>query len=126
MPGVSGQGTAKVSTFEYLDLFTETPVDPPKLNNGPPAQLHSAESVEAAAAIRTKLPKLRLVVLEIIEGAGPLTDEQIAAMTGLSPNTARPRRIELVNDGLVVKAGVVKNAKGRSAALWAVNERAIA
>lgn len=40
-------------------------------------------------------------VLELLTAAGPLTDEQIAERLGMEPNTARPRRFDLVKLGLV-------------------------
>jgi predicted ArsR family transcriptional regulator len=47
-----------------------------------------------------------------------MTDEQIADTLHLAPNTARPRRIELVQDGLVVQVGEAKTKSGRRAILW--------
>ena len=58
----------------------------------------------AAAARQTpaKVTGDRARVLELLAEAGPLTDEQIADRLGMEPNTVRPRRGELVRDGLVV------------------------
>lgn len=68
-----------------------------------PAQAHSATS-RAAAARQTpaKAGTDRARILAALE-AGPLTDEQIADTTGIEANTVRPRRGELVRDGLVVR-----------------------
>lgn len=50
---------------------------------------------------------------------GPLTDEEIVAATGLSPNAERPRRGELVESGRVVDTGQTRATKsGRKATLW--------
>lgn len=84
----------------------------------PPAQRHSSESLEAAAEIANAAPNLRARVLAAIEELGPLTDEQIARVTGIAPNTARPRRVELVDAGLVAKVGVSRTQSGRKAAAW--------
>ena len=68
-----------------------------------PAQPHSATS-RAAAADQTPSKKDtdRQRILDALERLGPLTDEQIGKATGIGANTVRPRRVELVRDGLVV------------------------
>jgi len=48
-----------------------------------------------------------------------LTDEEGIAMTGLSPSSYRPRRVELDRGGFVVQAGTRRTASGRSAIVWA-------
>ena len=84
-----------------------------------PAQRHSATSVAAARSMEHILPSLRTRVLRFIERCGPVTDEEIAVTLGLNPNTARPRRIELVADGLVMAAPETRpTAAGRSATAW--------
>jgi predicted ArsR family transcriptional regulator len=83
-----------------------------------PAYGRSLTSFEAAKAIREAAPNLRARVLGYIEKHGPVTDEAIAAGTGLNPSTARPRRIELYRLGLIEKAGIGRTTAGRSAVLW--------
>lgn len=47
-----------------------------------------------------------------------LTDEEIIQVTGLSPNTARPRRIELKDMGIVEARGTREVASGERATVW--------
>lgn len=87
----------------------------------PPAQRHSATSVAAAQAIAPTAGTMRQLVLDWLRAHGPATDEQIIAGTGLAPSTARPRRIELVQSGLVVDSGTkIKTKSGRAAVAWRV------
>jgi len=76
----------------------------------------AAESLSAAA-----LSQSQRRVLELI-GSRPdgATDEEIAAGLDMNPSTARPRRIELVGLGLIVKAGVRKTRSRRNADVWRV------
>ena len=87
------------------------------LFNQPPAQRHSPTSIAAAESVKGRVSNMRGLVLEVLRD-GPLTDEQIAQVSGLSPNTARPRRVELVDAGLVVKAGISRTKSGRKAVAW--------
>ena len=48
----------------------------------------------------------------------PATDDQGAERTGLEGNSYRPRRDRLVKDGLVVRVGTGKSAKGNAASVW--------
>jgi predicted ArsR family transcriptional regulator len=83
----------------------------------PPAQSHSATSIAAAESMKHQASRLRDVVLRsIIEKDG--TDEELAERLGLSGNTLRPRRVELVKAGLVIGLGRRKTASGRSAIVW--------
>lgn len=51
--------------------------------------------------------------------SGPKTDEEIQAVTGLSPNSERPRRGELVSSGRVTAcAEPGRSASGRRATRW--------
>lgn len=84
------------------------------------AQMHSQESVEAAVSMIDKSKSLRKNVLELLREKGPMTDEAIAVALNLNPSTARPRRIELVGEGVVVRVGEGKTTSGRRAALWGV------
>jgi hypothetical protein len=103
----------------YLDIVSRV-ADMP-LFNQPPAQRHSATSIDAACSMAKQLPALQRRVLEFItarpDGA---TDEEIAAGLGLNPSTARPRRIELARRGLIVEAGVRKTQSKRNAVAWRV------
>lgn len=72
-------------------------------HNGSDTSKAAAESVVGKAAT------YRRRVFEFIEGAGRhgVTDIEIQIGTGMSGNTERPRRIKLVEDGIVMqKKGV--------------------
>lgn len=87
-----------------------------------PFQAHSDTSREAAVSIKASTATLREQVLEAIR-RHPSTDEGLSNRLALSPNTCRPRRVELVDRGLVVDSGRrEKTASGRSAVVWIVKE----
>ena len=91
----------------------------------PPAQQHSAASREAAVAIKPFQRSLKKKVYDYLERFGPATDEQIQYALSMDPSTERPRRVELVADGKVIKVGEGRTSSGRKAALWDLhpNER---
>lgn len=71
-----------------------------------------AEIAPSAANLREKvLDCIRLHPLGI-------TDEKIAELTKLNPNTARPRRLELEKAGRIVASGTAKTRSGRKAVTW--------
>lgn len=90
-------------------------------NNGPTKLRANAPDTSRAAAVRA-LPKsgsARTKVYETILTSGGLTDEQIVVLTGLSPNSARPRRKELQEAGLIFDSGQRRNtATGSKAIVW--------
>ena len=89
-----------------------------------PYQAHSGTSREAASAIKGKSARLRQQVLDELR-RNPATDEELANVLNLSGNTARPRRVELVEIGIVEDSGQRrKTASGRSAVVWRVKEGA--
>lgn len=59
-------------------------------------------------------------VFKAVAQHGPLTDDAIVDLTGLTKGTASPRRSDLVKRGLVQQAGMGKSALGNSARLWSV------
>lgn len=84
----------------------------------PPAQRHSVTSVAAAEAIKPKLNDLhnRLLIAFTTVGQDGLTDEEGIAIVGITANTYRPRRIELVQAGLVRDSGKTRQTQsGRRA-----------
>ncbi len=85
----------------------------------PPYVSTSRTSIDAAISVAGKTKSMRQRVLETLRER-PMTDEQIAFRLQMSPNTARPRRVELVRLGQVVQVGVAKSASGRDSALWSV------
>ena len=86
-----------------------------------PYQSHSATSRAAAEAIKPRLNALQARVYAYIKATGGCTDEEIIDAAKMSPSTIRPRRIELVDMGLVEDSGSTKHTRsGRSATIWRV------
>ena len=84
---------------------------------------NSTTSKAAALAIAPKLAGRRLEVLEAIRKAGTdgATDEEIEAATGLPGNTVRPRRGELADMDLIVKAEFTRPTRsGNVADVWII------
>jgi predicted ArsR family transcriptional regulator len=85
----------------------------------PPYQAHSRTSREAAQMIAQPAVKIREQVYWYIVAHGPCTDQSISRGLGLSENTTRPRRVELVAAGMVrcdPELGVTSS--GRRANRW--------
>lgn len=69
----------------------------------------------------------RAEVLRLLMDLGrALTDEEIAEALAMSPNTARPRRVELVELGLVAPDGEGVTRAGRRAVRWRATVREVA
>lgn len=103
-----------------FELFPNEPVTQLadwQLHRAAPFVHHSQESLEASISIHPSVGSLRERVFELLKTES-LTDEQIAKKLNLNPSTARPRRIELVNAGLVENVGTAKTASGRNASMW--------
>jgi predicted ArsR family transcriptional regulator len=84
-----------------------------------PAQRHSPTSVEAAKSRTKKKTEIdRETIIAALELHGPLTDEQIVERTGIGANTVRPRRVELVREGLVQAVGEGRTVSGKRAVTW--------
>lgn len=97
------------------------PCDAPARPTPAPAQGHSATSQEAARRIEPVAGTLRAQVLEVHRVAQEhgLTDGEGIEVTGLDPSTYRPRRVELVDAGLVFDSGTTRPTKaGRDAVVW--------
>lgn len=82
-----------------------------------------ATSRAAYASVEDFVGPLRALVFEAIARSGPIMDEQLCAVTGLVPNTCRPRRVELATLGFIRKAGRGVTRSGRSADRWEVVPR---
>lgn len=98
-------------TVEILPQFEETL----------PYQKHSATSAAAAREARPNAGTLRAIVLGELERRGPrgATDDELQDALGMNPSTQRPRRVELVERGLVRDSGDTRKTKsGRSATVW--------
>lgn len=87
----------------------------------PPRQWHSETSSAAADEIAHDVSRLRRLVLDFLLAIGPdgATDEEMQSGIPMAPNTQRPRRIELVNQGLVKDSGQKRRTNsGRFAVVW--------
>lgn len=79
--------------------------------------------VEAAARVAPKTPTQRQRVHTFIGSRGPMgaTDEEIGYALNLSQNSVRPRRLELVEAGLVKDSERRRNTVGGNPAIvWVV------
>lgn len=87
-----------------------------------PAQAHSPTSREAAERIEPAADTLRARVLEHLRACGSrgATDQEIQWALGMDPSTERPRRVELVNAGLVTATDgdTRPTFSGRQAQVW--------
>ena len=82
------------------------------------AQEHSPTSI--AAARSTPVHRNRTLVWNaLLAATNGLTDEEGERRTGLGGSSYRPRRVDLMNDGLVVDSGQTRRtALGRRAVVW--------
>jgi hypothetical protein len=88
---------------------------PPSVNR--PTSIAAAEEIQADAAT------LRVHVHAYIKAMGEhgCTDEEGITALEMNPSTYRPRRVELVQRGLIVDSGKVrKTVSGRNAVVWRV------
>ena len=87
-----------------------------------PFQKHSETSRAAADAMRGEASKtLRAKVYEAIVASGDkgMTDPELQAELELTGSTQRPRRVRLVELGLVIDSGKRRDSsKGRSCTVW--------
>lgn len=93
-----------------------------------PFQSHSTTSREAAESAQGSAGSQRREVWSFLVGRGKngATDEEIQNMLDLNPNTERPRRIELVNSGLVRDSGATRLTQSRrNAVVWVVVEERV-
>ena len=80
-------------------------------------------SVEAAKRAAPRASGDRLRILRVLAAAGPMTDEGLQTLLQMNPSTERPRRGELVDDGLVRDSGCMgRTHSGCRAVLWEITE----
>ena len=85
---------------------------------------HPETSHEAAEKIAEPAGTLRARVLSFIEYWGGATDEEIQLGLKMNPSTERPRRVELVERGLVEDSGETRPTRsGRKATVWRSTRR---
>lgn len=88
-----------------------------------PAQMHSQPSIAAAEAMLPRAGTDRRKVLDLLRQwhATGATDDELQIGLAMDPSTERPRRIELVNAGLVRDSGRTRKTRsGRRATVWEV------
>lgn len=88
-----------------------------------PFQRHSATSRDAAISAEGSAGSLRRQVWSFLmeRGQAGATDEEIQTMLEINPSTQRPRRIELVNGGLVRDSGRTRLTQSRrKATVWEI------
>ena len=92
-------------------------------SGGPPCVAHSVTSTLSAEAIeayeRTGRAIVHRFLLERAEVGA--TDQEIQDATGLDQNTERPRRVWLMDHGIVKDSGLTRRTKsGRKAVVWVI------
>lgn len=86
-----------------------------------PYQAHSDTSRDAAEAIAGKANTLRRLVYEFIKECGShgATDIECQRELGLDGSTQRPRRVRLVQLGLIEDSGETRSSpSGRQSVVW--------
>lgn len=82
---------------------------------------HGPTAHAAASAIEPVSGAQRRAVLRVLTDAGAagLTDEEMQERLVMDPSSQRPRRVELVNAGLVVDSGRKRQTSARrQATVW--------
>ena len=104
-------------------------MDQPDLFNAPERvnkyQSHSQTSRQSAQSIESTAQTLRAKVYGFIKDSGPYgaTDEELQMVLDMNPSTQRPRRVELVEKGLVKDSGKKRKTKSnRLAVVWVRND----
>lgn len=100
--------------------------------DGPGAAHRGARrtSSAAAAAAEPRTGTNRRAVLDAVAAVARdvqtvgLTDVEIQRATGISPNSARPRRVELVDGGWLADSGITREHFGREHTVWVLSDKA--
>lgn len=88
-------------------------------------------SSEAAKLVEPRSGTQRRAVLDAVAAVARdvrtvgLTDVEVARSTGLPPNSARPRRKELVDAGWLADSGVKREHHGREHVVWVLTDKAM-
>lgn len=107
-------------TSETLTMFTDDGRPDPALNGVLVRNDARATSRNAALRAYPRSGTQRERVLNLLKNvSNGLTDDEIAHSLALSPNAARPRRVELVAGGWVKDSGVRRPSLcGSPAVVW--------
>lgn len=112
----------RVVEYDATDVPLDAPVQPILPIETPATKTgahHPATSFEAARRAIGRSGTTRRRIYDYLMSNGPATDEEISAILGIVPNTARPRRIELVQWGWAYDTGLRKDTTtGSRAILW--------
>ena len=101
-----------------LDLFGPPRRVPAPRGPSAPFQVHSATSHAAADAVAPTAGSKRAQVHKYLLERDA-TDEELQAALGMGESTERPRRIELVGQGLVRDTGQTRlTSRGKQASVW--------
>lgn len=110
---------------QQMSMFrpgTTEPIDPElSLGRPPPAQRHSATSREAAELMTGRAGSIRKAIYTwlVMQGDLGATDEEGQESLALPGNTFRPRRVELMEAGLVRDSGATRLTRARrKAVVW--------
>jgi hypothetical protein len=105
------------------NLF-DSPTNPEPFDDMPaPAQRHSPTSVDAAEQIEPRAATLRRHVFMLLsmKGMYGATDEEMQNDLNMNGSTQRPRRVELLQAGLIRDSGRTRRTRsGRAAVVWVV------
>lgn len=103
----------------------------PSPADGSPADAPSGAREPSRAALAEPRPGTkRRAVLDAVAAVARnprtvgLTDVEIQRATGLNPNSARPRRVELVLGGWLADSGVTREHYGREHTVWVLSDKA--
>jgi hypothetical protein len=125
------QGEQKQFRQAMADYMARRGITEPQLRMGRgkqqalKAQMQSKTSVAAAQPAEPRKGTDQAAVLGMLRrlGVHGATDEQMQRSLSLNANTQRPRRVELVEAGLVVDSQRVrKTTFGRLAVVWVATE----
>lgn len=84
---------------------------------------HDAQETSRLAALQVtpKTGTLRAAALRAVVAAAwrGLTDDELCASIGRSPNSVRPRRVELVEGGFIIDSGLRRPSNyGNASIVW--------
>jgi transcription initiation factor IIE alpha subunit len=81
----------------------------------------SAQAADSLTPATLNATQRRVYELLAWRGETGATDEEMQAELEMSPNTQRPRRVELARRGMIVESGTTRRtASGRMATVWRV------
>jgi len=138
MPGQAAEhahayDAAALSLVAYVDdlLGQERPAPPPvddsavENRRGKVRADHPDTSSKAAVAIAPKSGTQRAAILaELLDAPFGLTDPEIGEATGLSMNSVRPRRVELVEGEWAENSGRTRVVNGHEHTSWQATAKA--